>query len=570
MKRTSSILAISCLSVAAVAACSSAAPDEAGNDEAAATEEQLSRVLDVNDVSVLFPLGSDGAPTPAIAVDETLLKAKHFSTLVKTMTGTTLPKEQQGLTNDQGTVAESGSLDKKNWKVVGFRFDPCAPGIGLPPAAINAFSRGQGCLVQLRLIAQPFVAGKGKAFQDVDTTAHLIYQIGSAPLKGADAASKDAALASATLSDGKTTLSSVIDRLVAIKLSSANSKKAKFVTSGEPLGPHKGLNDPATAQLVSSFVSDLVKLSTSRGIAFMGLRGGSFEPWIFAAGAIKAEDDDWHVLDSGKVPAPFTPVETLGFVAVQAPSVANVFPLPNKGTLTTAPLFGSPLRDVDTAGKPAVDKDGKPILTAPTSPAAGDPTLAFKVEHTNTNFFTTDCVSCHSSSARVFALKLGNGAEFNSRVRPPQNVTAYVTAANAQTSKWNTRNFGYFTSAIAGVTSQPTVSQRTANETAEIVEWVNLNIIKALADTKKPADGFLHGPGKDCTKTKLRQPKADGDKDVFLCLRDSKPDCFDNCAPAPVAEASQTVPTPPAVKSNDPAPCTLPNTKRDASGACVP
>ena len=58
--------------------------------------------------------------------------------------------------------------DRKNWKVVGFRADPSAP--GGHPSIVEKF----GSTPQLRLIVQPVTVDAGKV-KVHDFTAHLVY-----------------------------------------------------------------------------------------------------------------------------------------------------------------------------------------------------------------------------------------------------------------------------------------------------------------------------------------------------------------------------------------------------------
>jgi len=516
MSRFTFVAASSLALFAAVAACTAGGDNAATGPEQEATEAQLSKVLDVNDVSVLFPL-KGGLPQPAIAADDKLLNPTHFASVLKAA--------QDGLAGVGKSPAalndgpSAGAASQANWKIVGFRFDPCAPGIGLPQATLAGIAAAtkspDECKIQLRLIAQPFING-----QDFDSTAHLVFQIG---------ASTKQDLANAKLSDG-TTLKQVVDRLVEIKTSSRLA--GNFDTSGQPLEPHTGLNNPATAALVTQFVSDMVAKATSRGIAFMGV-ASHFEPWVFVAGVV-GPDKQWHQIPLAGNANPQV-LRFTGGAIVDPPNPA----------LSVANLFGS-------------------------APTAADRALAFKIESGATHFFNTDCVSCHSSSARVldpastFSPRLGDGPEATSRQPAPKNVTAYVTQPNAQTHKWNTRNFGYFSSGFVGVSGKPTVSQRTANETGEIVAWINLNIIKAPEKAASPDGPFLQGPGKDCTNV---------DDAVFKCLRDGKvpagqANCFSTCSAAPTPEGNAPVPTPPISEAGAGRPTPACEAGRNEAGAC--
>ena len=80
MKKTRLIFAATgtLIIAAAGAACSASNNDEI---EAAATQAQLTNLLDVNDVSILFPI-KDGQLAPNINVDDKLWKQSNFDELM--------------------------------------------------------------------------------------------------------------------------------------------------------------------------------------------------------------------------------------------------------------------------------------------------------------------------------------------------------------------------------------------------------------------------------------------------------------------------------------------------------
>ncbi len=84
------------------------------------------------------------------------------------------------------------------------------------------------------------------------------------------------------------------------------------------------------------------------------------------------------------------------------------------------------------------------------------------------HFFNTDCVSCHSETTRRQILSI-----------PPsevafQSAAASVDPALLPADRWNVRNFGWFR-------QQATITQRTANETAEVVAFINQNLVRQSA-----------------------------------------------------------------------------------------
>lgn len=118
----------------------------AGTDGFAAT---LAKGFDVNDVTVLFPLDANDQPVPSMVLDDDLISERIFSALMLEAT-------------NQWISAAPGSaiLKREDWKLMGFRYDPCAP----------ADSRLElTCIQELRLVAQSM----GR-FGPSDSSLHLI------------------------------------------------------------------------------------------------------------------------------------------------------------------------------------------------------------------------------------------------------------------------------------------------------------------------------------------------------------------------------------------------------------
>lgn len=474
-----------CLMVAATTACTSAS-DDVGENEGAATAAQIASAFDVNDVSILFPFKGT-FPYPAIRVSGVAEDGQDQA-----------PADQQLWTKEvfEQVVAEAKRQKiaaatapqfdffklRGLWHIVGMRFDPCAPGFEDSVLAAQPQATKGKCIIQMRLIAQPLVD------QDTaDFTAHLVYNLGVVP---------KSELASHPV------VKKATDALGAIKQASDELKGGK--TAGQPLGVHPGLAAEAKAGgtklagLLKSFIKDFAA-TPSRSIAFMGLQNGGPEPWTFFGGKV---ENNKFTIEPGPIHGKKS--QSLDFISGDGPVNPK-----STAKISTTPLFTS-LDNLSEEQKK----------------------LAFGVEDPKTtSFFTTDCVSCHTSSARTHDLGLGSGPEMASRVRVPKNVTGYVTKAFAQDDAWNVRNFGYFG-------NKATVSGRTVTETVEVVEWLNKNV-------RAPGAG-INGPGPDCT---------DVDDKVWLCFRDGKKDCLKACKPGPAPTEDVPAPAPVRVDINpaDPA-----------------
>src|SRR6202035_4923944 len=98
-----------------------------------------------------YPL-STGALSPDLPLDS-FITPDLFSEVIA-------ESEAHGISHS----ADIGSAVYANWRIVGFRFDPCAPPPALASANPPADLAGAvpGCVVELRLIAQPVtVRGPG-------------------------------------------------------------------------------------------------------------------------------------------------------------------------------------------------------------------------------------------------------------------------------------------------------------------------------------------------------------------------------------------------------------------------
>jgi hypothetical protein len=460
------------------AACSSG-EDDSGSSASNATEAQKSDLFDVNDVSILF--NRNPKPFPEMTFDEkiggrNILSAAQFDQIIA------FAKTQQ-------IQFTAGGDNRANWRIFAMRFDPCAPGINTtgPAPAVNG--NKANCKVQVRLIAQPLTAD-GSSMQDI--TMHLVHNIGT--LEGPD----------------KVDIDSIRDDLEGIKAASA---KAKASTAGQPLGIHPGLKalDKDVGKLVESFITKHTGKATSMAIAFMGLQSDGAEPWIFLAGALAN---------------PTNPAET---------DLSKTIFVP----LAKTPVGGSPNLPKGTTSEKLGPFNPQPVEPAPvnlsTAPLfgqkKGDPSdIAFQIENpAKEHFFTTDCVSCHTSTSRGVIFKTPSD---KTRVRVPAGITGYVSPSVMQHGQWNLRNFGWF----AG---QPSVSLRTVNETVEVVQLMNET---HRAKSPDPAASFF-GPGNDCSKV---------DDEVYDCFHSNADGqggatCMTShkCVAFPVTPASSPGPSKP-------------------------
>jgi hypothetical protein len=126
-----------------------------------------------------------------------------------------------------------------------------------------------------------------------------------------------------------------------------------------------------------------------------------------------------------------------------------------------------------------------------------------------THFLNMDCASCHTST------QISQRGDFvpTGRFRSPAGITGFaandptqVAAGQEQSGAWDFRNFGYL--------GNPSVSNRTVNESAAVADYINKNLL------------HLPGPGYDCSA-------ADANDAVAACVLRGKSNCFAACTPPP-------------------------------------
>lgn len=309
-------------------------------------------------------------------------------------------------------VPGAGMRDRARWRIVGFRFDPCAHA-----------TEGGDCLVQLRLITQPFTK-HGDAARDQDVTAHLIYSF---------------------------------DESEAPRLIAALLQLKRPETSGRPLGVHpamerEGLAGPTAAAAKELLVTELARGRLSHA-ALMGLERQP-EPWIFMAGAF--------LLDGSFVPLELdfgierSASQKVGFLVTEG----RVVPRMSSGPSTAALLDG---------GGQSMTEDDARILAMVDSPVHS--ALLPGSQRSSKN---RDCVSCHTTVSSLFKLT-GQGTAVadlskwiaqRERFRAADGLTGYPDPAALIATTWSVRNFGYFN-------GRPSVSIRTVNESAEAARIAN-------------------------------------------------------------------------------------------------
>ena len=430
--------------------------------------------LDVNDVSVLFPYPTNktelegllkigeksGDGLPLI----TDLQFKQITDAVTSSAGIDLK------TNNFGTSDASPNLVKNNWRVVSFRYDPCAPFLQEPVGG----ALPKTCRSQIRLVAQPFIED-GTSIHDDDFTMHIVYEF--------------------------TEEESRKQAFDLLKLKNENS----LATSGKPLGIHPAMPKGSdlngkVAGLFRSFILGNVSSAKLGIVAFMGL-SPSPEPWRFIAGSMNSDGAGGKKFDIGPQAFPNNVTKNfqeLKFIGTPdkpvSPSFSNgrVMDRPNtavlfaKASLTDAADGNDPARIVTNIDNPAL--------------AGLAPRREFDLKNAHGEPPHRDCVSCHTTTSRALDLAvnqqsgLRDSAAFEKMMRkdtafkPKPGITGFPVGRTLQTGNWNVRNFGY-------LFGTPAIAIRTLNETADVADFTNRVILK----NSTFAGGHANPAPFDCT-----------------------------------------------------------------------
>ena len=351
-----------------------------------------------------------------------------------------------------GLPAEAQSIDA--WFVAGIRIDARAPGLS------NEIRAQFGQLPEIRLIIQPVTRNPDGTPNVLDIAGHLIFDFNS-PTTPAQAGCLPR-----RLPDLETFNKIVADiATLRTKLGSGELGAHRVTTSDFPLGVHPGLADMTTEsnfrQEIKSFLEKYISSDRLDAMAVAGLPAGAHKPWIF--------------LSMAEVPPGLDPdCPTGGFCAVHGPTldgkqfaqmlepegiVPRVVPGPHTNNLNQITCKNAA---VSPASLPIAERRG--ISTADlfvNSPPPADKTkeiLDVIADPAKSQFFNTDCVSCHTETRRAMEL-------LNIKDIPGIDSSALPNGS------WDVRNFGWSPAPKGSV--QATVTRRTAAETAAVVTFIN-------------------------------------------------------------------------------------------------
>ena len=339
------------------------------------------------------------------------------------------------------------------WFIAGIRIDPGAP--GLSKEIIEQY----GQQPQIRLIAQPVTRRPGGRIQVHDIAAHLIFSYSALP--------PDPPAAEGCLPRPKPDMAAfqpVIRDTIALRdqLAAGKFGRARVNTAG-PLNVHPGLVGRSAVPFRDALKEFLEKHLVSARLTSMAVMGlNTPEPWIFIA---------MQKVPIGEGKFAFVPVAGPMLDGAQ---VAQMLSFRGGRQVVPAPVNNN--QNPITCRHAAFQKPPQP-----TSERKGVATAAFIdgrasafrireiadiiADPKKSHFFNTDCISCHTDTAQPLI-----------RLRRRFTVRG-VAPAVLPKEDWNVRNFGWFTSVRRGGPAVPTATRRTATETAEVVTFINQELL---------------------------------------------------------------------------------------------
>jgi hypothetical protein len=373
---------------------------------------------------------------------------------------------------------------KRAWYIASVRFDPSAPGFS------DGIREQFGQELQIRLVVQPVTRERDGTIKVHDIAVHLVFEFNN----GIDKPPAQRGCMPRPQPDAALT-NKVVRELVELR-----SKLGEDVTYGKPLGVHPGLNNPATARTVRQAMKRLLERHLSdQHLGFMTIAAIQGDPpgqedvtkrWIFMGTA--------NLKRHPEVPNPNS--QRSGFVALPAAALdgqqyAQMFsennalqnrvvptPYANNGADGSALPFAITCQNASNrvAGPPIDRRIGaatsdilnKRRLIALPPPNENDPQNEAVTNLLNTvadpdrsHIFNTDCVSCHTETTI-----------FQDRFNDP--IPGIDPSALPGDNRYNMRAFGWAPQRFEDDGQikefvRPTVTRRTANETAKVVNFIN-------------------------------------------------------------------------------------------------
>jgi hypothetical protein len=403
--------------VAIAAACETSVPDGASTDLHAGVSTP--ETLDVNDVSILFPVAPDLAGfKQLIGVDEVvnghqLITEALFLGALHTREGSLMTKKAPLRASE---VERRTKIYKNGYvKVYGIRVDPCA-------ASLDPMN-SKTCTAQIRLIAQPrfydsaqttvearnqLLKEPGGAFVPDDIALHLIYNIPAADVNG------------------------FVRDVFALKAQSP------VATTGKPLYIHPALErdglNSTFVDAVRTFVFKYADVSRLSNVARTFVTNSDLCGWAFTAGAhVGSEIVDVNIPSLGGSNPAFE----------ADPEEHRNGPQKLQGFSCPFQFFDEPLQTVTTKQLGQIGISAKQFTREHVQQAVQD---GVQIENPlKSNVLNTDCLSCHTASREIMRISKTDKAVLAvTGFAPLSGETVTVRPEFfANLSNRNLRNFGY-------------------------------------------------------------------------------------------------------------------------------
>lgn len=390
--------------------------------------QEMATGLGVNDVSFLLPYSS-GTIYPDIRLDESAgsLLTPNLLDQVLNFEGHT----------DYPNLSSLKNLN--NWRVVAIRIDDCGDTLifknhqDVTPSNAPLIALGSsGCTPRIRIVTQPFSFLQ----QPLPSALHLLYRLDEAELM--------------TAAQG----------LLKIKNLVGGNQQ-------QPLGVHPGLQDdikssnPFLGAQLKSWLIQTLSLSNKTPLERLEILtltlGVGTNHWKLIGGAVI--ENKWRRFitffsESIVQTSNNTPLSQIGVEEIQCNFYQYCLSSPQdqKGNIDTIRLLSNLFR-----------KDQNGNLMPPQKNELTEK-IALNIDQPQkTNFFNTDCLSCHQSSNYRSKNLIPN--DFST----PKGITPFVVANTLGNKPSSIINFGY-----EGL--NPRVSTRVAAESAEVANRINLKM----------------------------------------------------------------------------------------------
>ncbi|MGI9508535.1 MAG: hypothetical protein ACR2QJ_04200, partial [Geminicoccaceae bacterium] len=355
--------------------------------------------LGMNDVSILLPPPTS-ASIPVLNVSDLAFNGApvwsdgvfaQFLAIANSEAGAVAGEDVQN--NTQGARIDiSDFADKAAWHVASIRIDPGAP--GLSPDIAEVFGQAP----QIRLVLQPVTAGN--VVQDV--AAHLVYSY----VAGAE---RVPGCPLPRLIPDSDKFRTIVDDASALKAKlAAGDVGDQPVDTGGVLGVHPAA-DPAKASAstqaafrdeLGAFLERHLDPAKLRAMAIMALPAPNPEPWIFLAMAPEPGSGNFVPL-----PSPALAQDKLRFAQMlDVRRSASVSPAVRANNLEPITCRFELPANPDNPDAPKSPDAPRGVATAdlfPNSSAAEmREVVSVIADPTQSHFFNTDCVSCHTETRR--------------------------------------------------------------------------------------------------------------------------------------------------------------------------